>query len=412
LTAGPSPIPEALESPSHASSRESGEAPASSATAHEQAQPAGEREPRDDGAWDDEAGTGRSFLYKELVISGLYSPEGVTGIPPNDRSEDHFELSPRPPGSYIGLDYVKTFTGASPVNKVLPDWLSVSAINLHPRLLYDRMEDGDGLHPLEFTAQDLWVRFHPGEVDRLTLRVGQFVIPYGVNPIQAPRQRFLLPLEASDLGLKWDWGLDLKGPLGSHDWEIAATIGSGEGLHSPHLFGGSKRSSHLITGRLGAPTYWDFQYGFSFLYGDLPVIRGPNVFSDAAISRWRTGFDTFHRFGTYLMAGAQLTFGQDGFDGDEELVGITGGKTADVLGSRAWVDWVVPTHQDLRLAAQFESVNRDLSTSDSDDTAVILEVGYSFTTAISAMLDYREEFNRSMGEESDAIFLTFIYYGR
>ena len=366
---------------------------------------------RDDGEWDEEESTGRSFLYKEVVLSIIYAPEGVVGIPPNDRSEDHLELSPRPPGNYIGVDYVKTFTSGSSANKVLPDWFLLSAINLHPRLLYDRMEEGDGLDPLKFAPQDFWVRFNLGGVDRLALRVGQFVIPYGVNPILAPRQRFLLPLEATDLGLKWDWGLDLKGPLGSHDYEVAATIGSGEGLHSPHLFGGSDDASYLITGRLGAPTYWDFQYGFSFLYGNLPVIRGPNVFSDAPISRWRTGFDTFYRFGTYLMAGAQLTFGQDGFDGDAELVAITGGETADVLGSRAWVDWVVPAHQDLRLAAQFESVNRDLSTSGLDDTAVIFEVSYSFTTAISAMLDYRVEFNRSMGEENDAIFFTFIYYG-
>ena len=39
---------------------------------------------------------------------------------------------------------------------------------------------------------------------------------------------------------------------------------------------------------------------------------------------------------------------------------------------------------DLRLAAQYESVVRDLNRSDSDDTAVIFEVGYSVTTSITA----------------------------
>jgi hypothetical protein len=133
--------------------------------------------------------------------------------------------------------------------------------------------------------------------------------------------------------------------------------------------------------------------------------------SDAAISRWRIGFDTFYKHRTFFMAGGQVTYGQDGFAGDNEFVGITGGETADVLGYRVWADWVVPRHTDLRLRAQFESVIRDVSTSDSDDTAVIFEVGYSLTTAITVMLDHRIELNRSMGEENSAIFLTFVYYG-
>jgi hypothetical protein len=111
------------------------------------------------------------------------------------------------------------------------------------------------------------------------------------------------------------------------------------------------------------------------------------------------------------MAGAQVTYGQDGYAGDEEYVRITGGDTADVLGYRFWADWVLPMHNDLRLGAQYESVVRDLSTSHSDDTAVVFEVGYSLTTAINIVLDYRIELNSSMGGENDAVYLTFIYYG-
>lgn len=361
---------------------------------------------------DDEAeGTGRSFLYKELVLSGFYSFDGVTRLPPDDPGEDHWEFSPRPPGNYLGVDYVRTFTSNSWINKRLPDWFRLDAVNLHPRFLFDRMETENGLEQVDFAPQDFWARFKLGGVDRLALRVGQFVIPYGVNPILAPRQKFILPLEAIDLGLKWDWGIDIKGPLGEHEWEIAATIGSGEALHSTHLFRSSGRTSYLLTGRIGAPTYWDFQYGLSFLVGDIPTIRAANVINEIAISRWRVGLDAFYKYGTYLMAGAQITYGQDGFAGDEEHVGITGGETADVLGYRVWADWVLPMHNDLRLAAQFESVIRDLSTSDLDDTTVTLEAGYSLTTTVTVMLDYRLELNRSMGEESDAIFFTFIYYG-
>ncbi|MFQ5702900.1 MAG: hypothetical protein ACE5HT_02650 [Gemmatimonadales bacterium] len=329
-----------------------------------------------------------------------------------DLTKDHFEISPRPPSNYVGLDYVKTFTSSSTINKMLPRWLPASAVDLHPRIVYDRAEENDGLEPIEFAPQDFWLRLNPGGADRLTLRIGQFVIPFGANPIRAPRQRFQLPVEATDLGLKWDWGLELKGPLGKYDWEIALTTGFGEALHTPHLFTGSDRASYLVTGRIGAPTYWDFQNGFSFLVGELPTIMGARLVSDIAISRWRLGYDVFYKYGTYLMLGGQVTYGQDGFAGDEEFVAVTGGETADVLSGRVWADWVVPTYQDVRLGVQFESVRRDVPSSGSDDTALSFEVGYSLTTAITAKLDYREEFNRSVGKENDAIYLTVVVYGR
>ena len=81
-----------------------------------------------------------------------------------------------------------------------------------------------------------------------------------------------------------------------------------------------------------------------------------------AISRWRLGLSGLKKHGTYLMFGGQLTYGQDGAGGDEHLVMLTGGKVADVLGYRAWADWVVPWHIDLRLGVQLDSVIRDLDT--------------------------------------------------
>ncbi len=361
---------------------------------------------------EDEGSNGRSFVFTEAVFAGAFYFDRISGIPPGNTSKDHFKFSPRPPKNYVGLDYVKTFTPASFLNKILPDWVPVKAMDLHPRLVYDPLEKRDGLHRLKFAPQDFWLRFNPGNVDRLMLRVGQFVIPYGVNPILAPRQRFILPIEATDLGLKWDWGLDLKGPIGEYDFELAASIGSGEGLHAPHLFSGSDRRSYLFTGRIGYPTYWDFQQGLSFLFGDLPVLRGPTVFSDVAISRWRVAYDVSYKKGTYLMSGAQVSFGQDGFFGDEQFVALTGGNTAEVLSFRAWADWVIPKMQNIRLAAQFESVFRDVGTSGLDDTALILQFGYSFTTTITANLHYRKEFGRSMGEKHDGLFISLIYYAQ
>ncbi len=391
-----------------------------------------EDEDWEDEEWPDE-GTSRSFLFKELVLSGFYSSRGILGIPLDDRSEDNFEFSPRPPGNYLGIDYVRTLNASSPLNKgLLPGWLQLRAINLHPRLLFSRMEERGGMSRLKFAPQDFWLKFNLAKSDRLTLRIGQFALPYGVNPILAPRQRFLLPIEAFDLGLKWDWGVQVKGPVGQFDWELATTLGSGEVLRSPNLFSSADSTRFLVTGRIGTPTYWDLQYGVSALYGYLPMIRGAQIFERYAFSRlknyrgigdcqscheptstsrWRVSVDSFYRRGTYLMAGAQATFGQDGFRGDEDLVDVSRGTTANVLAYRVWLDWVVPQHLDLRLAAQFENITRGLSTPNTADTAVTLEAVYSLTTNISAMLDHRIELRKSMGTKANATFLTLIYYG-
>ena len=69
-------------------------------------------------ASDDSEGIARSFLFKELVLSGLYSFDGVMMLPMDDFTEDHFEISPRPPGNYVGLEYVRTFSSASFANRV------------------------------------------------------------------------------------------------------------------------------------------------------------------------------------------------------------------------------------------------------------------------------------------------------
>lgn len=368
--------------------------------------------------WDDEEqleeSAGRTFLYRELVLSGFYSPAGIPGIPPGDPSQDNFDLSPRPPGNYLGFDFVWT-PGLTSASKT--KWIQLRAINLHPRLLFSRMEQRGGFARLKFAPQDLWVKFNLAGNDRLTLRLGQFALPYGVNPILAPRQRFLLPLEAIDLGLKWDWGMQIKGPAGSFDWELASTLGSGEVLRSPNLFGRADSTRFLFTARIGTPTYWKLQYGVSALFGYLPTIRGAQIFNRNAsqgptsLSRWRVSGDILFRRDTYLMGGAQFTFGQDGFRGDRNLVDISRGRVANLLAYRLWLDWVVPKHLDLRLAAQLENVTRDRFTPNTSETALTLEAAYSVSTSISAMMDYRIEMRKPRGSRASATFITLIYYG-
>lgn len=363
--------------------------------------------------WDEEEdeGADRVFLYKEAVLSAFYSPEGVVGIPPDDRTEDHFEFSPRPPGTYVGADLVGTLSSSTfPNETLLPSWMPLRAFDLHPRIIWDRLEESGSGSQVKVVPQDFWLRFHPGNVDRLTLRIGQFVIPYGADPVMSPRHMFILPIEATDIGFKWDWGIDLRGPLGEYDWEVAATMGTGEAMHPENFFGGPGHRNYLLTGRVGSPAYWDFRNGISFLYGRLPLIMAYRVATQHSMARWRVGVDSTYKHGTYLMFGGQVTFGQDGFQDDAEFVPLSEDEVVEVLGYRAWADWVVPWHEDLRLATQLESVIRNMDRSDADSTAVIFEVGYSISTAVSVKLDYRIEISQPIGERYDAIYLTLVYY--
>jgi hypothetical protein len=405
---------------------------AGSLPATTQAQDQQELEPRDQGplqedspqigaGWDEEIphepppDRGRSFLYKEFVVSSSFAqPES-----------EALALSYRPPGSYVALEYIRTFTTASRANRTLPGWLQLSAIDLHPRVVYygeipnaDSMDMGEGINwpmPTEeeivFAPQDFWVRFQLAGNDRVSLRIGQIALPYGVNPLLAPRQTFILPVEELDLGLKWDWGIGLKGPFGAFDWELAATLGSGEAWHSPSSLGGSRPSSHLFTGRLGSPTYWNFQYGLSALVGDLPTLHGPYMVDDFPLSRRRLALDASYKKGTYLAFGGQVTYGQDGHAGDEAHVLSNGGRgVADVFGYRAWADWVLPGEKDIRVAGQFESVRHDLDNPQTTDSAAVLEISYSLTTEITIKIDLRTAIEDFM-DLDDGMFITFVYYG-
>jgi len=371
-----------------------------------------EDEGGDEASWD----RGRSFLYKEIVVSTSFSR----------RESDGLVLSHHPPGSYVALDYVRTFTAESRANRALPGWLELGAIDLHPRAVYhgkmpdsDMMAMGEGVDwpmadggEVHFAPQDFWVRFQLAGNDRLTLRVGQFVLPYGGSPLMAPRQTFILPVEALDLGLKWDWGLGIKGPLGGHEWELAATVGSGEAWHAPSALGGERPASRLFSGRVGSPSYWNFQYGLSALVGALPTLHGPFMVDDFALSRRRLSVDGSYKLGTYLSFGAQATYGHDGHAGDEDHVLINQGRaTAAVLGYRAWADWVPAGGYDLRLAGQFEALTRDRGTPGTTESAAILEISYSLTTEITVKLDYRAVLEDFMGLDDDALHLTVVYYG-
>ncbi len=356
---------------------------------------------------------------KELNLAVVYSDQGMPGLPRDERGTDHLEFSPRFPRTFIGAEVEGNLTEEAPLNRFLGPHVNLAAFDFHLRFELDPTEPTDDYDRYELMAQDFWVRFETPDADRLSMRVGQVTTPYGVNPVLAPRGRFLMPLEAHDVGFKWDWGGVLKGPLGLYDWEVGATTGAGMQPHPPHFI--YEDDAYMLTARLGAPTYWDFQYGLSGLFGKSPTLMLDKRLSPP-LSRWRAAVDVFYKLQFHTMFMGQAFVGQDGFDGDarkafgmDEEANLVTGYLIEVdfvpfFGStqKSRLEW-----QNWELNAQLASVFFDVERHGSDNTFLTLEVARSFTDKLTLRVDWVHDFHTStgMGIEDDKIFLSLYYYG-
>jgi hypothetical protein len=370
----------------------------------------------------------RSFFHWDMNASGFYSSRGATlsGV-----GSAHWQPTDRIPRNYVGCEYIGTIGETSPLRTWLGP-LELTTMDLNPHLEVDfnppldghtatlqgnttsldiNSDNGNNKVRFKLVLHDFWLRFEPQDMARTTLRVGHFDIPYGINPVMAPRGGvFVMPPEIDDIGLKKDWGIDWKGPLGHYDYELAATTGTGLGLHSPNWFCGSA-ASYLLSARAGAPTYWNFQYGLSGLYGRIPTVMADERFDAHPIERWRINVDAFFKLQEHTMFMSQVGFGQNGAPFDHDPM-----RRADVLAAHFLVDHVPPWFQLMDFKVQFKTFYSDLSQSHSDHTLVLFEAAYSLSTPVMIRLDYVHDFTipkmmEAMGQHADdRVFMTINYY--
>ncbi len=389
------------------------------------------------GADEDKGGNSDvSFFHWDLNASGFYSARG-TDLRGTDSS--HWQPTDMLPRNYVGFEYIRMIGERSRWRSFL-DPLELTTIDLNPHIEIDlnppmdgsmmgpscnqpsvdwhttsvdfNRDDGKRTIAVKLVLHDFWARFEPRGMERTSLRVGHFDIPYGVNPIMAPRGGvFVMPPEIDDIGFKKDWGAVWKGPLAEYDYELALTTGTGLGLHAPYWFVDSSRASFAASARVGAPTYWDFQYGLSALYGKIPRIMADERLDQNAPGRWRVSGDAFYRIQQHTVFMAQLGFGQDGNDPSSLEAGNT-----KVLSGHVLVAHVPPWWEWLDFKLQFKGVNYDLDASCATRTFLLGEVAYSLTTAVMVRFDYVHEFAvprfmSAMGRKADdRLYLTINYY--
>lgn len=212
------------------------------------------------------------------------------------------------------------------------------------RLTYDPVKRA--VVPLPF---DTWARIRVGAKD--SLRVGHFQIPYGLNPVLAPRNSFILPLGAYDLGFKWDWGAAYKGSVGGYDYEVAGTTGVGERVTRPD-------GAFLVSGRVGTPTYKDHEYGLSVLYGSVSRQVLNHLISTPKVSRFRVAADTTLMKRPYRVLMAELSVGKDGGTG--------------VGGVMLAADYILPRAPKYSVTGQAVGWFTDLSRSHSANSLITL----------------------------------------
>lgn len=222
---------------------------------------------------------------------------------------------------------------------------------------------------------DTWARFRMGRKD--SLRVGHFQIPYGLNPVLAPRNSFILPLGAYDLGFKWDWGMAYKGSLGHYDYELAGTTGVGERLSWPN--GGA-----LLSGRIGTPTYKDHEYGFSILYGKVSPQVLNHLILPAKVTRFRVGVDTTLMKRPYRVLMAEAAIGKDGDHG--------------VGGVMFAADYVLPRAPKYSVTGQLVGRFADLERARSANSLLTLAVSRTVSTTAIVRLAWVRNLHIASGQ--------------
>lgn len=202
---------------------------------------------------------------------------------------------------------------------------------------------GTTLNRLRASELYAFYRFLLPGVDA-TVRVGQFVLPFGLAAVYDTPLQPIQPLYEKSLGLRIDTGAMLEGSYGSYRYFIAATTGSGPNRSD---FDGNK----TITVRLESTYRTQAESGRLQLGGSLLTGRGPvttfgtqlpasgTSSARTFVDKTRVAGDAIYRL-EKLTARGEVVFGADdqdpvwGYFGEGNLA-VSGRVTAVGL-MRSW----------------------------------------------------------------------------
>ncbi|MFC2076878.1 hypothetical protein ACFLT7_07335 [candidate division KSB1 bacterium] len=252
-----------------------------------------------------------NWTYYDFSLSGLYSSR-----------DSSFGSHSVPPRTFVGFEYVRKFTDG-------PAGLSIFDIYAH-------LDNDPVFERLRFYFLDARARFEIEGKNRFGLRyleLGHFRLPYGIQPFYDPRGVFVMPLTVYDLGYKYDWGMNFIGDWGKNNYEVALTNATGLGFHWV-----PKR--YLLCARVGTPRFKDLQYGFSLLYGEVPMIMLDKMHWTRGITRQRIAFDFVYDYRKRVVFQGEFLLGRN----DE----------VDLFGYMWQMEYVPPRFQNLEIITQLQ----------------------------------------------------------
>jgi len=313
---------------------------------------------------------GQALFYKEVNIIGGYS----------DRDD------------WVGKgDSLMNSIGFEDYRKFSNEYGDYLTTDLQVRFSYDSLEDSQDAWAVEI--HNAWLEYKLGY--GYNLKLGHFDPAFGLEPVLDTHGVLLQTLAMKNIGFKKDWGIALKGSLPKFDYKIALQTGSGMSIRR-------KDGSHLLTARIGSPLTQDFQYGVSFLYGEVLNTNGMSTFpknhllQDEAVIKKRIGLNAQYFYGSYSFKG-EIAYGQD--DGE------------DVLGYLFETDYTLPNHQNVQLELQFQSWINDIHSGDTDDSTLAAGISYKLNEDITLRALVAHDFNLYGEKEDDKVLFQFYYFG-
>lgn len=311
----------------------------------------------------------QSLFYKEFNLIGGYSRQD----------------------KWIGKsDTKKNSLGFEDYRKFSTDYGDFLTTDFQLRVAYDSSQSLGDAWAVEI--HNAWAEFKLGSSNKF--RFGHFDPSFGLEPLVDTHGTILQTLAKEDIGFIKDWGVSLRGVAPSFDYEVSLQIGSGMSIYR-------QDGSYLATARVGSPSSSNFQYGISFLIGDvletmgMQTIPRNQLVSNDAISKKRIGGDIQYLYGSYLLK-AECAYGTN--------------EDKDVLGYLFELDYTIPDIQNWELELQYKSWINDLSERNSDDSTLSIGTSCKLNQELTFRAVYLHNFNHIGGKEDDKVLLQLYYY--
>jgi hypothetical protein len=304
----------------------------------------------------------RSLLYREINLSAIYSRRG-----------ENLDFHPSAPLTSVGFEYLWKSSDS------VSGQLRAEALDLYMQFVYDPLDDR-----FETRFQDAWVRFGEPE-SGLKVRLGHFILPFGLNPLAQPRGEILLPLMGFDLGPKRDWGLSMQSRMGNYSFESAATLGTQDKLRR-------QRGRYLLTSRLGLPAFHSLQYGVSYLYGN--AIKPGRSLQNI----WRFALDMIYMYNK-PFAGLRAEFTLGANDSDP------------VHGFLVGLSHIFPQWPHYAVEAQVRTWREDILPQVNTRAETTIGIWHSLPGMLTMRVHWRHPFSTAAFHSDDIIYTQLYYYG-